>query len=261
MAEERGRAKERKRERAKRRCVPKTITCCIRRHEARKTPLASSLLLTPLTFHPVSSRTFRGTALNRRISPRRILDIPIFAISSYRPYRVTRSLLFCRPMHFPGKKCRQAEQAEKRGNGVSFKTRLPNFFVDAIDERSRRSASSFCPFRGQVPLTVRRSSFSLEYFSRAVSCPENGPRSSTRASRFLANRALLERHSWPTLSSSRASHGFRIALPAAEHSAHAPSHASSQPGIFACIFMKSLFRMTIHRDEQRTMTASTEMQR
>ena len=36
---------------------------------------------------------------------------------------------------------------------------------------------------------------------------------------------------------------------------------ASQPGIFTCIFMKSLFRMTIHRDEQRTMTASTEMQR
>ena len=33
-----------------------------------------------------------------------------------------------------------------------------------------------------------------------------------------------------------------------------PSQPASQPGIFTCIFMKSLFRMTIHRDEQRTMT-------
>lgn len=52
-------------------------------HTASRSPKNAPSLLVPST-HPLNlpplcqARTFRGTALNRRISPCRILDIPIF---------------------------------------------------------------------------------------------------------------------------------------------------------------------------------------
>lgn len=79
------REREKRKERAKRRCVPKTITCCTRRHEARKTPLASSLQLTPLTFRPCVKPNFsrhRVKPKNFSMSDTRYPDIHDIELSA-----------------------------------------------------------------------------------------------------------------------------------------------------------------------------------
>lgn len=126
------------------------------------------------------------------------------------------------------------------------------------------SPAFFCAARDPTPPT----SPSLSLFPFLVaSCLQSG------ANIFLVNRPLLDRYSWLPLCASRTSRGLLLCRRQCRARTHARMHArrhetsyptsqpAIQPGIFTCIFMKSLFRMTIHRDEQRTMTASTEMQR
>lgn len=128
------------------------------------------------------------------------------------------------------------------------------------------SRAFFCTARDPTPPTYLPLPLTLFPFLVA-SCLQSG------ANIFLVNRPLLDRYSWLPLCASRTSRGLLLCRRQCRARTHARMHARKhetsyptsqpaiQPGIFTCIFMKSLFRMTIHRDEQRTMTASTEMQR